>query len=57
MLELALTVLCWTGVVALLFGIVTTMVWIQHYSETCQSVQAYLSLIMSGIIKLEKEGE
>lgn len=57
MLELALTVLCWTGVVILLFGIVTTMVWIQHYSETCQSVQAYLSLIMSGIIKLEKEGE
>lgn len=55
MLELALTVLCWTGVVTLVFGMLTELIWIQHYAETCQQIQTYLSLVNSGIVKVFNE--
>lgn len=55
MLELALTVLCWTGVVTLVFGMLTGLIWIQHYAETCQQIQTYLALINNRIVEMDKE--
>lgn len=57
MLELALTVLCWTGVVTLVFGMLTGLIWIQHYAETCQQIQMYLALVINSIVEMKKEDE